>query len=145
MDSGMEQNEFIIAVLRLFDEMDSHESLWWRVYDNRVVFLINCNDWFAWGCADAEEITPDNLEVLSACMRDMPVDHEHMAYLLFCCRVRKMRPQGACYRSIHPDIRHLFDACGPARGTGFGNPKSQDVPYFMHEKKEATASDSHGP
>jgi hypothetical protein len=40
---------------------------------------------------------------------------------LFVCRERKMRPQGAVY----PEDRRfwpLFDACGPEREVGLGNP-----------------------
>lgn len=35
-----------------------------------------------------------------------------------------MRPQGAAYTKDKRVIP-LFDACGPARETGFGNPKEQ--------------------
>lgn len=35
--------------------------------------------------------------------------------------MRKERPQGACYPS-NKDLWPLFDACGPEKPTGFGNP-----------------------
>src|SRR5207249_10926238 len=38
--------------------------------------------------------------------------------LLFCCRMRNMRPQGAYYNSIPKNIWHLFDACGEEREVG---------------------------
>jgi len=43
---------------------------------------------------------------------------------LFAARVRKMRPQGAAYKVRYDEsIWPLFDACGPVREVGFGNPK----------------------
>lgn len=50
---------------------------------------------------------------------------------LFACRSRKMRPQGACYPDDHPELWPLFDACGPEREVGMGNP------YRPGERKKA--------
>lgn len=41
---------------------------------------------------------------------------------LFAARVRGMRPQGAAYTFYPPETWPLFDACGPEREIGFGNP-----------------------
>lgn len=34
---------------------------------------------------------------------------------LFCCRLRKMRPQNAYYKHIPVELQELFNECGPAR------------------------------
>lgn len=41
---------------------------------------------------------------------------------LFAARVRKLRPQGACYTRYPKRLWHLFDEAGPVRETGIGNP-----------------------
>jgi hypothetical protein len=46
----------------------------------------------------------------------------NVAELLFACRSRNSRPQGAIYKRISKALVPLFDACGPERMTGFGNP-----------------------
>lgn len=42
--------------------------------------------------------------------------------LLFSARSRGMRPQGAYYKLFPRDTWELFDACGPEREVGVGNP-----------------------
>ncbi|UDL15984.1 hypothetical protein QEH42_gp234 [Microbacterium phage Pumpernickel] len=49
--------------------------------------------------------------------------YEYCLPLLFAAKSRKMRPQGAYYKSIPENIWHLFDACGPEREVGMGNPR----------------------
>ncbi|UVG35196.1 hypothetical protein SEA_CECE_190 [Microbacterium phage Cece] len=41
---------------------------------------------------------------------------------LFAARVRKLRPQGACYSRYPEELWPLFNEAGPERETGFGNP-----------------------
>ena len=45
--------------------------------------------------------------------------------LLYCARKRKMRPQGAMYKTIPKTLWHLFDVCGEEREMNMGNPKPQ--------------------
>lgn len=124
--------DFVLRVLRLFDEWDGLEqdNLWWRTDGEYapVTFLVNCNDAFWWATADSERITPDNVAVLEQSLADCkaysPNGRSH-ADLLFCCRVRGMRPQGATYKHIEQALWPLFDAAGPPRETDrkpFGNP-----------------------
>jgi len=116
-----------------------------------VTIFVNCNDLFWWASADCERLTPENIGLweqaysdLDALLRDEPRTPENQtdgpvrkAWLargtrrisimscvdwLFCARVRGMRPQGACYPSDAPEVWPLFDACGPERPTGHGNP-----------------------
>jgi hypothetical protein len=116
---------FVLEVLSLFE--DEQESVMWRVQqDGTVRFFATCSDVFHWGCADCEEITEANLPVLREAFEDLgPDGQEHLAGELFAARVRGMRPQGAMYKYIDGGVRHLFDACGPERETGFGNPQAQ--------------------
>ena len=100
-------------------------SLSWSRHDGakeRGSLWINCNDFFFWGCADAEDVTPENFPVLLQAMSDADLAGDaSYGGLLFCARVRQVRPQGCCYpgnRSLWP----LFDACGPEREIDTGNP-----------------------
>jgi hypothetical protein len=114
--------------------------------------LINCNDLFYWACADCEEVTPDTLDLFEQSIRDVHALHEQwgkafsarhrdktstgpveddppyvdtgLGLLLYCARVRKLRPQGAYYDAFPPAVAALFDAAGPERekpGGAFGN------------------------
>ena len=77
--------------------------------------------------ADAAAVTYPITEVFP----DFPKDHPNRSMitnggthgpLLFCCRVRGMRPQGAALRSIPKPLWPLFDAAGPERNPkDFGN------------------------
>lgn len=111
--------EFVLGVLEVMSG-DNTTDLWWRTKDEYapITFFVNCNDIFMWGCSDAETITPENLLVL----KQSYADSEDHGAELFCARVRQMRPQGAWYSYCPREEWHLFDACGPERETGFGNP-----------------------
>lgn len=122
-----EKENLFCEIMRLTDEYDCHDSIWWvtgEQYDD-VTFFVNCNDLFYWGCGDCEEITTENISILAKSMKDVEKISEGCGGIygtqLFCSRVRYMRPQGAAY----PDdvkLWHLFDECGDIRKTGFGNP-----------------------
>lgn len=121
-------------LLKIF-EAASYEycnDLFWRTDGEYapVTFWVNCNDLFYWACADNEEITPENVELLKNTIKECEqydeedrknnVDFSNTfisAYstLLFCCRVRKMRPQGPYYKHIPKKYHYLFDVCGPER------------------------------
>ena len=129
---------FILRVLGIVEEYELRDMLFWRT-DSKyapVTFMINCNDIFYWGCADLEPITPENIGILEQSGKDYKeigksIDPKSSMYeleipALFCARVRKMRPQGACYpedKAYWP----LLDACGPKRETGLGNPHEPGV------------------
>lgn len=124
----MKDLAFILRVLGITSEYEACESVSWATDAERsqVSFFVNCNDLFFWGCADAEEVTPDNLDEFEKAFADAkaakPVVGACDAGSLFCCRVRKMRPQGACYKHYEKSMWPLFDVCGPIRETGVGNP-----------------------
>lgn len=132
--------EFVCRALSIFNGFDALDSgdIWWRTDGEYapITLLVNCNDLFVWGCADCEEITRENLPILEATFAELKALNkkdgvfyeethlERCAPAVFCCRVRKMRPQGACYNEkYYPKaVWPLFDSAGPERETGFGNP-----------------------
>lgn len=44
------------------EEMIDHSVLFLYLHEGKVLYELNCNDMFAWGCADAEEIIREELE-----------------------------------------------------------------------------------
>lgn len=117
-----------------------------------------CNDTFAWGSADAEIITEENLTILKEITQlisdyvekefeeidieigrvdDGDWNHTLSTYRtvladLFASRVRKMRPQGAAYKRYPEKVWHLFNEAGPEREIGIGNPYTPEG-YKSHE------------
>lgn len=122
--------EFVLRVLRLFGQTDCTGELFWRTDGDYapITFFANVNDVFFWGCTDNEKITPDNIaeaEKAVADVRDITGKtgwSTDAAWVnLFAARLRKDRPQGAAYPSDER-LWPLFDACGPEREVGLGNP-----------------------
>lgn len=111
--------EFIERVLRVTAE-DYCGYIDWMIGEEseEIEFFAMCNDLFCWGLGDAVDITEENIDILEQAFKDAG----NYGKDLFCCRVEKMRPQGAVYSSYPKEIWHLFDACGPEREIGFGNP-----------------------
>lgn len=152
--------EALARFFRVLDDADQHDGFWWRANEPQYEpfkILINCNDLFYWACADAEEVTPDTLDVFERSIRDVGALHERwgkwlttnvrdgakkmsdpdappyvatsLGLLLYCARVRKMRPQGAFYDAFPPEVADMFDAAGPEReapGAAFGNTKRRE-------------------
>ena len=83
--------------------------------------MINLNDFFGWACADGEEVTEADLPEIQKAINDCEGDIIDGASL-WACRKRQLRPQGACYTYIRKRSWHLFNAAGPEREVGFGNP-----------------------
>jgi len=126
----VKQLKFVTQVMQIFSlsHSDSYGDLFWRVDDGRLKLYANVSDVFFWGGADVEEITPETLSLLEQAYTDLKaVGAEEYTATLYAARIRKMRPQGAYYPSdAHESWRRvyaLFDACGPERATGLGNPK----------------------
>ena len=122
------QPEFIVEVLRFYAKIDCQGELFWNIHERQpLAMYVMCNDQFWWATADAEEITPENFGVLTQAVADCkaaaPKDVMAADYglLLFCCRVRKMRPQGCCYPGDER-LWPLFDAAGPERKPDMNNP-----------------------
>jgi hypothetical protein len=120
---------FVIRVLRTFYAIDDRDELLWSIKDNEVSFSAECSDAFWWGCADAEDITPENIGRLEVAIADAQAatgttgwGTPSEAVLLFVARERKLRPQGAMYEHIDAKLWPLFDAAGPERVTGPEDP-----------------------
>ena len=116
--------------LRRAFEATSDDDLdvgWFARKEPGVRLWVGCSDFFAWGCADAEEVTPENIEVLEAARVECAaLGQPSWAGRLFAARVRGIRPQGAYYAHIPDELTELFDACGPERTPGFGDPRSRE-------------------
>ena len=113
-----------LKILAKVADLDMTGDVSWRCDGEYapITFWVNCNDLFFWGSSDCETLTIENLPILEQAFADCKaVDLEWAADMLFCARVRKERPQGAAYPK-DPKTWPLFDACGPEREVGFGNP-----------------------
>lgn len=114
----------VVEILMCLDELNMADALFWRAHNGIVHFYIDCSDRFAWGSADGETLSPATLPTLRQAYKDLAaigggeVSHTD---LLYCARMRQFRPQHACYPK-NPQTWPLFDACGPARTAGLGNP-----------------------
>lgn len=121
-----EHVSFMYRVLRAIDKCDSHDSLTWNTHGQYapVTFFINCSDTFYYASADAEEVTIANIHVLEQSVNDC-VKHSiyagFYAPMLFCARVRNMRPIRRMYpnttfleHDMAPVIK-MLDEAGPER------------------------------
>lgn len=134
-----ERLDFITRVMEIFSltHADAYGDLFWRVEEagddvGELRLYANIPDVFVWGSADVEEITPEMLPELERAYADLKaVEAEEFTAELYAARIRRIRPQGACYPTdAHESWRHvhaLFDACGPERAINVGNPKRPPV------------------
>lgn len=115
-------------LLNLLAYHECSDDIWWKETGSEDFPepLINVNDCFFWACADAEEITAPDLDALQKALEDVG-DNGH-GLLLFVCRKRRMRPQGALYKHLDSSIQGLFNDCGPERKAGMGNPVAAPSP-----------------
>jgi hypothetical protein len=98
--TDVETLAFILRVLRACDSFDGAgaDSIWWRTDGEYapVTFLVRCSDEFYWRTADCEALTPENVAAFEQAIVDCKVADspggEAYAPMLFCARVRKMRP-----------------------------------------------------
>ena len=119
-------------LMRVMAEADcSLEGVWPTISNGDLHILFNCNDFFYWGTADAEEYQAGDEDLLDSCLTDLkaadPDEGVFVLLLLFCARKRQMRPQYPFFRhrsdgkpgapydtdALKPAVRALFDALGP--------------------------------
>ncbi len=105
-----------VVLMEFIASEDMQSSVYWT---QDLSVTLDCSDSFSWGTADAEPLTIEQLPILKQAI----IDAEYDAELLYCARVRKMRPQGAMYEYIDEKKWDLFNACGPEREIDFLNPK----------------------
>lgn len=104
--------EQINRLLTILSESDNLESFHWMARDNGIIdFFIDCSD--------SEEVKSDeDLDLLEASLKDADIFGDY----LYAARKRGMRPQGAIYANFSAEEAELFNAVGPYREPGFGNP-----------------------
>lgn len=109
----MNKEGWLLRVMQILAKDENYEDIWWRCDGEHapITVLVNCNDLFYWACADAEKLTEENLDIFEKAHADDPKNGS----LLFCCRVREMRPQKPFYDYLDKDKHHLYDECGPIR------------------------------
>lgn len=117
-------------VLPFFSTIAKHDLFSEAYWHQDFKFLgIICNDVFAWGCGDLEEVASiDDVNQLDrACEEAGEIDGP----ILYCARRRGMRPQGAMYKGFQKENWILFDACGPEREIDLFNPQNQEGKYLF--------------
>lgn len=125
--SGAILHDFVIVVLQLLAKFAEQDALYWLCDGSHapITFFVNCSDKFWWGCADSERVVPENLAHLELALSDIAAIDEtatRWAPMLFCARLRAMRPQGTAYPK-NSKLWTLFDACGPVREPRLGDPQ----------------------
>lgn len=115
--SPIEQLAFIKELLDIIDKHDATSDLFWRKQpDGSFCFYINCNDLFYWATADAEDVTPADLETLDQAYTDADTaGGEYFGAQLYAARRRQMRPQAPYFQYFNDNLVELFKAAGPPR------------------------------
>jgi hypothetical protein len=127
----LDQLQFLHALLALSSRIDLGEQLMLHTDGQQIHASVNISDVFWWGGADAEDVTPETLPALERAYTDLRAIHptaDMYTAELYAARLRGMRPQGAAYPKERAATQALFDACGPERPTGLGNPHRPPVP-----------------
>jgi hypothetical protein len=116
----MKTIEEVVTLIRSLWEEHTH----WYVDDSGEPRVsLNVNDVFWWGCADSEDVEVSDLPLFNECAASCEAAGDrYVAGALYAARKRGERPQGAFYSYIKPSAWHLFDAVGPEREVGYGNP-----------------------
>jgi hypothetical protein len=119
---------FMLRVLGAVSAVSDFDSaIMWQTKGKYapISFFVDCSDVFVWGCADFEPLPENRIDAFEQAYADVEAtgtDQRWYGGYLFCCRMRGQRPQGAAYPK-DPRLWPLFDACGPEREPGFGNPR----------------------
>ena len=117
----------VLQMLAFIADHDLFDSFTWRTAGAYapITFWLDCSDLLSWGCADAELVNAENLSLLQQAIADCKAIDPQQGVAngcdLFVCRVNKCRPQGVAYPK-NRELWPLFDACGPERAVGLGNP-----------------------
>jgi hypothetical protein len=126
----LKKEEFLLKCIKLLAE---HEILSLFEIFADLSICANVSDVFFWGCADCEELTEINFHLLEESIEEIVKNCGENSYvalsdlsILFACKARKMRPQGAYYKYISKEIIDLIDKCGPERTVDSGNPCSRE-------------------
>ena len=107
--------EFVLKVMRTINHYDLHDQVSWHFGSNDEdvypTFFVICNDTFAYACADAEEITEENLELLvESCEDVLKVDTiSYYGPYLFAAIIRNQMPLDGFFPHIYQGIKELFE------------------------------------
>ena len=112
------ETEFVLKMMRFIAKHDLFEEFGWN---SQLEFEVLCNDVFWWATSDCVPVTESSFKLLKECVAEAEI----YGPLLYCSKIKKVRPQGAMYNSIPREYWDLFDGCGPIRQTGLMNPKEQ--------------------
>lgn len=109
----MDKTELFCEVARLAGKYQFIEDLMWG---EDLDVAVNVSDLFHWGCADAENITEENLPVLKQAISDVEEicsrSVGNYATVLFAARARNLRPQGkyiSDYVHEYPEREKVYD------------------------------------
>lgn len=154
VEDRLAQLDYLEAVLGICWEADNSDMAFWRPWPENgpMRAMAMCSDWFWWGTADCEEIAPDDVPLLRACLGDLLSverdagpegdrnDRVATAYLpqLFASRKREMRPMRCVYEdknAIGPLLAALFDAAGPERTDSSGKRETSALNTTQHTEE----------
>jgi len=93
--------EYKLAHLIINDVIFCNNGWWWTERNepwrkDYITHHVNCNDVFAWACADSEDVTYSEIHDVYAMWRKDPV----WGPAIWCIRKRKMKPQGPVEKAI---------------------------------------------
>lgn len=112
----MNDPKFIEDVLKIFSDADLCDDLYWTFNKSgKITFYVTCNDLFEYGCADCEEITPDNFPLLKRSFSDaVNTGSKYRGSTLFACRSRGWRPMNSILELYKKDPEYLalLEECG---------------------------------
>lgn len=108
----MTDDESTMTVLRFLVKNDLGPDSFFFDSDGRIAIHENCNDLFAWACADSEEITVADIPEYQRAIDDCTAARGFPSYAgsLWACRKRGERPQKPVMHKIPKELRHLFDS-----------------------------------
>lgn len=127
----MSYTDEVLSALQEAGLMGEDTPVMWHVVGHDVTFYMMCSDTFAWGCADAEQIEPDDIYLLRQTIADLRAAGAGgvvWAGILFCARKRGMRPMNRWLKrerereDMTDAVYNLFCATGPERESVFGAP-----------------------
>lgn len=93
MSWDREDADFGYEVLKLCYEADIGEDLLWYVGgDGGIGWALQCSDTFIYACADAEDVTSEDLPLLRQCIADLKGEGQWGVAVLYAARKRNERP-----------------------------------------------------
>ncbi len=112
MPGPIARARFIENVLEI-TSFDLCDDLWWRTDSEYgpITFFIQCSDSFGYACADAEEITEEDVDNLRKAVQDIREHNVSATWgpLLYVARKRNMQPLKELLKMMSDNERVLFE------------------------------------